>query len=75
MDEYPQTNYVGYYCPPGYRHSRHVCGTGSKDWKGTGEVQYGPHHFNNFLSNNLGGHCLTSCNCGEVFVECTPGTS
>lgn len=74
-DKYPQNNYVGYYCPSGYRYYRHACGSGAKDWKGTENVQYGPHKSNQFLSNGADNHCITSCNCAEITVECSPGMS
>ena len=72
-DPFPQNKHVGYYCPSGYRHYRHVCGSGANAWNGTESVQYGPYMFNKYLGDDFNNHCLRSCDCSEVMVECSPG--
>ena len=71
-DRFPQEKAVASYCPSQTTYSRHACGVGSEQWKGKGNVQYGPFQDNSTLGKTSS-HCY-ACNCDSVTVECIKGT-
>jgi len=73
---------IGSYCPSGLFYKRHVCGSGSNAWHGSGSVQYGPFSTDEKIRGNWistgsvhNNHCSCCCNCDKITVECVGTTT
>jgi len=69
---YPQNQNVSSFCPPGQKLIKHACGSGAEQAMRSGQKpQWGPYNYDAMLKSN--GHCSTSCNCHNVWMQCGVG--